>query len=447
MPGPPSAFTSDRSGATEQGGRSGSCDRRRFLQAAGVAAAALLLPQEQSLADDGALKIGVLGPFTGPSSSTGQAIRQGVVMALEDAMAEAEVPLVIGGQRRNVELVWVNSESDPDRAVAAILDAITQQGVSLMIGGWHSDVALAVMDAEVPFQILHFGHLGEARAIAERINRAPGKYQGWFKGWPSPEKLAALYGEPLNHFRAQGWWRPLNNKAAVMVEDTEYGRNWGSALLSSLQQAGFDADDYDLSALDQDDFSALLESYRQRQVSLVAMTTTATLAAVNFVKQFRQQGLRALLLGHGLRWHADWHALTGDSSDFIITMDSAMPIALWQRWWMRRYSARFKQPPSIAAAGLHYDYARMLFGVLNTAARLDIETLVKTVHQTSYRGIWNRYRFAARPMPETVSANEIMTGHFMEGFFMPMAQLIDGQEKIIWPAKYADQRFRPPPWV
>ncbi len=426
--------------------------RRRFIRATAATGVSALLALGRTgpvaaSPDQAPLKVGILGPYSGPASDTGQAIRQGVIMALEDARAEGEVPLIIDGQSRDIELVWVDSASDPDQATGAITQAIADRGVALMLGGWHSDVALAAMDAEVPYHILHFGHLGEARTIAERINRAPGKYRGWFKGWPSPSRFAALYGAPINHFRSQGLWQPASDRAAVMVENSEYGRNWGEALLASLRQAGFQAQHYDLTGLDQTDFGALLDSYADRRVSLVAMTTTGREAAVSFVRQFRQHQLRALLLAHGLRWISNWHALTGDDSDFIVTMDSAMPIALWQRWWVRRYTSRFSQPPSIAAAGLHYDYARMAFRVLNATASLELDALVRTIHRTPYRGIWNRYRFATRPMPQTVSANEVITGRFMEGFFMPMAQLFGGKARIVWPSRYADQRFRSPPWT
>jgi hypothetical protein len=126
-------------------------------------------------------------------------------------------------------------------------------------------------------------------------------------------------------------------------------------------------------------------------------------------------------------------------------MDSAMPIALWQQWWVRRYQARYQHSPSIAAAGLHYDYARMAIRVLNASASLDLDSLVRTIHRSPYRGVWNRYRFSDTPASETQTPNEVVTGRFMEGFFVPMVQLFGGEAKIIWPPKYVDQRFTPPP--
>ncbi|MEH6822413.1 MAG: ABC transporter substrate-binding protein [Motiliproteus sp.] len=420
-------------------------NRRRLLRAGGVLGAAALLPWSLvPAAQLTPLRIGVLGPFSGPASSTGQQIRQGVLMALDDAQADNELPISIDGIPHQPEIVWVDSGSDPDKAVAAVRHAITQQKVALMVGGWHSAVALAVMDTEVPYHILHLGNLGEAQAIADRVRRSPGKYRGWFKGWPAPARLAARYGEPLRHFIERGLWRPANKRAAVMVEDSPYGRNWGDALIGSLKAAGFDPLPYDLSAPEQTDFSVLLQRYKKEQVSLVAMTSTGAASATRFVQQFRRQGLNALLLSHGLRWTGNWHQLTGDSSDYVVSMDSAMPIALWQQWWTLRYRARYQQPPSIAAAGLHYDYTRMALRIISATASLDLDSLIQTIYRTPYRGVWNRYRFTDNPALQAAAPNEVMTGSFMEGFFIPMVQLFGGEAKIIWPPKYIDQRFMPP---
>ncbi|WP_299017566.1 ABC transporter substrate-binding protein [uncultured Photobacterium sp.] len=393
------------------------------------------------------LKIGACGPFTGPAEHTGNAIKQGILMALEDARKTGEIPIAIDGNLRDIEIVWVDSESNPTAAIRAASHAITHKGVKLMIGGWHSSVALALMDTEANLNTIHIGHLGASQYIANKINLNPERYRGWFKGWPSPPKLAGLYGQPLRYFIEQGLWRPANYRAAILVENSAYGHGWGEALSASLKEVGFDPYPYEVTDLDETEFTPMLKKFKQRKVSLVAMTSSGDVAVSNFVRQFQQQGITALLLGHGIRWLHNWHKMTGDASDFVVAMDSAMPIALWQQWWVRRFQARYNQEPSIQAAGLHYDYTRMAIRALNTASTLDFDTLTATLHQISHKGIWNLYRFSTAPGPHALSANEVMTGRFMKGFYHPMVQLFGGEAKIIWPLKYAEQRFRQPPWL
>ena len=56
------------------------------------------------------------------------------------------MPLTIDGKKRDVEIVWVDSQSSPETAVRADTDAITRQGVEFFISGWHSSVAMALIE-------------------------------------------------------------------------------------------------------------------------------------------------------------------------------------------------------------------------------------------------------------------------------------------------------------
>lgn len=426
--------------------------RRHFLEVAGGAGAAgaafMVLAGGARAQEMGApLKLGSMGPFTGPASRTGDEFKNGVAMALEDARAEGDLPLVIDGKKRDVEIVFIDSQSSPEKAVKAVTDAVTRQGVEFIVNGWHSSVAMAITDAESPLNVVHIGHLGESQYISEKINKDPNKYRGYFKGWPAPPVLAGLYGPPLQHFIKEGLWKPASMKCAILVEDTDFGRGWGDAAIASLKNAGFDVLPYDVTALDETEFSPLLTRYKAQGVSLVGMTSTGNVSASNFVKQFRAQNLKALLIAHGLGWFGEWYELTGDASDYAVAIDSPHVISADQEKWVERYKAKFGGDPGIAASGITYDYMRMALKILNKAGTLDFDKLVQTVHDTPYAGVWNYYRFSTEPGPNALAPNEVMTGSFMEGFFFPMVQLMKGKANVIWPLEHAKAKFQAPPWV
>ena len=280
-------------------------------------------------------------------------------MALEDARADGDLPLVIDGEQREVEIVYIDSQSSPEKAVKAVTDAITREGVKFIANGWHSSVAMALLDAEAPYNIVHLGHLGESQFISEKINSDPQKYRGWFKGWPAPPVFAGLYGPPLKHFIEAGLWQPANMKAAVLVEDTDFGRGWGEAAIESLSKVGFEVLPYDVTALEETEFSPLLTKYKAQQVSLVGMTSTGNVSVSNFVKQFRQQDVKALMIAHGLGWFSEWYELTGEASNYAVAIDSPQVIDDEQAKWVERYKAKFGIEPGIAASGITYDYMRM----------------------------------------------------------------------------------------
>jgi branched-chain amino acid transport system substrate-binding protein len=425
--------------------------RRRFIEAAGAAGGAAFLVAKPGFlrAQDAGepLKIGSFGPFTGPASRTGDEIKNGVALALEDARAEGELPLTIDDEQREVEIVWIDSQSSPEKAVRAVQDAITREGVQFLANGWHSSVAMAIIDAEAPYDIVHIGHLGETQYLSEKMRGDPEKYRGYFKGWPAPPKLAGLYGPPLQHFMEAGLWRPANRKAAILVEDTDFGRGWGDAIIESLGKAGFEVLPYDVTALEETEFSPLLTKYKAQQVSLVGMTSTGNVSASNFVKQFRQQNVEALLLAHGLSWFSEWHELTGDASNYALAIDSPHVIARSQEEWAARYREKFGIEPSIAASGITYDYIRMALEVLNKAGTLDFDALVEAVYETPYEGVWNKYIFPREPNEFALAQNEAQVGAFMEGFFFPTVQLMDGKANVIWPLEHAKAEFQTPPWL
>src|SRR3546814_1068784 len=125
------------------------------------------------------------------------------------------------------------------------------------------------------------------------------------------------------------------------------------------------------------------------------MTVTGNVSASNFVKQFRDRRLPALLIGHGLTWFSEWHELTGEASDYVVTMDSPRVIAPDQQEWVERYKKMFGEELSLAPAGQQgYDYMTVGLTVLQKAGTLDYEKLIDTARDIDYQGIWQRYNFA-----------------------------------------------------
>ena len=151
--------------------------RRDFMKTAGMAAAAgsvltMGLPKDAHAAKT--LKIGFMGPYTGPASRTGDQFKRGIEMALEDAKEAGEIPVKVDGNTLDIEPMWVDSQSSPEKAVKAVTDAVNR-GVKLMVTGWHSSVAMACMDAESPLKIVHIGHQGESQYVNFKINDHPEK--------------------------------------------------------------------------------------------------------------------------------------------------------------------------------------------------------------------------------------------------------------------------------
>jgi branched-chain amino acid transport system substrate-binding protein len=111
---------------------------RRLLAAAALAG--LLLAPLTALAQVAApIKVGVIGPFTGPSSDFGQPMLNGVRLAVD------EINAVGGYLGRPLELVIKDDRGDPDTGLRES-EQLVREGVIATIGFCNTGVALKALD-------------------------------------------------------------------------------------------------------------------------------------------------------------------------------------------------------------------------------------------------------------------------------------------------------------
>lgn len=87
------------------------------------------------------IKIGQLEPLTGGAAIYGLPNQEAVAMAVDEVNDAGG--LDIGGQRRPVEVVALDTECDPEKGVAAFQRLVSQEQVKFVVGTTCSSVALA----------------------------------------------------------------------------------------------------------------------------------------------------------------------------------------------------------------------------------------------------------------------------------------------------------------
>ncbi len=199
-----------------------------------------------ALAAEQVLKVGAIGPFTGPAARTGEELKGSAVMAFE------KIGNKIGDYR--VELVWIDSQSDPAKATSAYSEAAERAGVQATILNWHSSVAAALIDLAAQYKVPHFFGMGAAAIVNEKYHSDP-KYAGyWLKLWPIPSKLIIGYVECLNNAVEKGAWKPAKKLVAIYGEDTDWGRNVGEGFKKMFKGTGWEIASEDYFPLTQTDF-------------------------------------------------------------------------------------------------------------------------------------------------------------------------------------------------
>lgn len=404
--------------------------------------AALLLGTSPSAYSADSIKVGVVGPFTGPSARIGQDIQNGTKMAIDDARAAGELPVTLDGEKRDIDLAWIDDESSPEKAVKAYRDATSREGVQLLLNGWHGSVGLALIDLTEADGIISFGNLAAPEDISNKINDKG--YTHWFKGWPAPKAMSGLYVDAVEDFIAAGKWKPTAKKAAVVVEDSDWGRTWGEAIVARLKEKGWDVVSEDVAKIDETEFNALMTKYKSAGVEFTAATLGSPASAAAFVKQFNGAGVKGLLAADGLGWAPNWHDMTGDAANFAISMDSPRTLTKEEKDWSERFAKLYGAPPLPAAGGHAYDYTRMLIKGMATAQTMDADKLSAALLDTQYKGIWQFYSFAKKAGDGAISPYEVKVGPFMSGFSFPMVQYMGDKATVIWPTEYAEGAFTAP---
>jgi branched-chain amino acid transport system substrate-binding protein len=299
------------------------------------------------------------------------------------------------------------------------------------------------MEVLSPTKIVWIGDTGGSLAIDDKINKAPGKYRGFFKGWPAAPVMASLYITPLKYFLEKGLWKPKNRKAVVTVEDTDWGRSWGAAMKNKLAEI-MEVVGMDAMPLDAVEHTPLLTRYQATGVSLVASTWTSDVTVSSFVKQFHAMGLKALLIADGITNVGEWYKLMGNASNGALNCALAV-LTPDQKAWVARYREKYKAEPGLDTAGLAFDYTLMGIKGLSQAGTLQFDKVVRTFETLEYKGVWNLYKFSTAAGPRALAPHEVEVGDLMQGFFFPVEQMENGQAKVIWPLNYAAGAFVPPP--
>ena len=397
-------------------------------------------PAEQP-AEEMVFKLGVLGPFSGPSARTGDEFKQSAIMALE-AVDNKVGPYTI-------EPVWIDSQSDPAKAAQAYEQAVVQDGIQAGVLNWHSSVAVSVMEITAKHKIPHIFGFGATEVVNETFASDPEYYGYWaFKGWPSPAKLSISYVQALEDAIATGKWTPAEKTVAIYGEDTDWGRSFGGAIKGQLEDAGWTVVAEEYFALDQTEFYPLLNKFKELNPALVAGTSTALPVVSNFIKQADEVGLESLLILDGLGWFGEWYESIGGASNYVLDQIPGWATAEGQAF-AAEFEAQAGFPPSPSAGGLSYDgvnfWLAMAQATIDEYGELTSETIYQFIQEKLWTGEWaytdgivmSNYSTNAEVVPDPVVG---------QGYYIfPVLQYFDGEGKVIYPPEWAVQEFTPKP--
>ncbi len=414
---------------------------KKIQRIATIVVALSFIMSGQCFAADKILKVGVLGPFTGPSAQTGKEFKASFEMAMDTIKSK------VGDY--TIEPVWIDSQSDPAKASGAYAEAVESKGIQASVLNWHSSVAIAVMDVAAQYKIPHMFGFGASEVVNEKWQANPEKYSYWGgKGWPVPAKLEKNYITALNNAIEAGTFKPKKKLAAIYGEDTDWGRSAGGAYKQALLESGWEIQSEEYFPITQTDFYPLLSKFKKAGVELIAGTSTSPPSMAAFIKQSNEVGLKSVIIASGLGWIGDWYKMTGPASNYVL--DSIPQLTTKEaKQWAKDVKAKYGFKPSPSSGGLSYDGVRMFIKLLQRTnelyGKLDKETIYKTMVDEVNTGkltyakkdgaiIMNEYKYT----PETMPDMEVGP----DAYFFPILQYQKGEGSIIFPESWKEKDFQ-----
>ncbi len=105
--------------------------------------------------------VGVLLPTTGEAGTYGESIESGIRLAISDARDREELP-------KGFEVIWVDTQSDPDRAVSELRRLASERGVKMVIAGATSTEALAIVDILDELEVVCLSPTASTPGLSQR---------------------------------------------------------------------------------------------------------------------------------------------------------------------------------------------------------------------------------------------------------------------------------------
>lgn len=388
------------------------------------------------------LKVGVLGPFTGPSASVGDEFKHAVTMAFD------AIKWTVGDYK--IDVVWIDGESDPQKAQLAYEAAITRDNIQVGLLNWDASEVIACMELSAKYKIPHFFAMGTSEDIDAKFKSDP-KYSYWMgKGWPTPSKLTINYVSAVEDAVTRGLWTPAAKKAVLFGNDDEWSRGFTKAIGSQLKTAGWEIVDEEYVPVGETDFNPMLIKIKSANAPLMAGTMDDAAGFPSMIKQAREVGVKSVIVADGLGWAGDWYKLAGSASDGVIDQIPGWttPKAVAFR---DAYKARWNTEPSPSASGLAYDETNFFIKILQQTVADKGSLTSDTIYNEGKEKVWTgqitytdgilmkAYKFSTDSLPDMVVGKG--------AFVFPVIQYTSGAGKTIWPDELKEQDMQVPDYA
>ncbi|RDK00844.1 branched-chain amino acid ABC transporter substrate-binding protein [Paraburkholderia lacunae] len=345
----------------------------RFALAASLAAGASL---SAPAAYAGDVTLGFAAPLTGASAHYGVDLKRGVELALDDANAKK---LVIGGQPVHFVLDAEDDQGDP-RMGSQVAQKMADSKVAGVVGHFNSGTSIPAS------RIYNTANIPMVSPTATNPTLTSQGFNNVFRVVNSDAQMGQLAG----HSAVQA----LKGKSIAVIDDrTAFGQGMADEFVKGVETAGGKVIDREYTTDKAVDFKAQLTRIKSFNPDVIFWGGLDQQAGM-LMKQMRQLGVKAIMLGGGSFENETFLKVAGDAAEGAMSWDYGIPLSKMKtgREFDEKMKAKYNEGV-VAYAPSAYDATWVLINAMQKANSTDPKVYGSFVKSVSFTGISGNIAF------------------------------------------------------
>ncbi len=334
-----------------------------------VAAAALCVAsfashaQSQGITKDEIL-IGSIQDLSGPIAAYGKAVRQGMLLRVEEMNEQG------GVHGRKLKLLVEDDGYDPKKAVLAAQKLVNQDKVFIVVAHTGTAQNNASMPIQFEKNIINFMPVTAAREMYEPLNRL--KYS-----------FAVTYYDQMRTWLPKMVKDKGAKKVCTIYQDDEFGlevMRGAEAGLKTLNMEFVEKTSYKRGATD---FSSQVAKMKGSGCDLVVLGTIIR-ETLGTIGEARKTGFNPTFLGSSAAYTFLIHKLGGKPMDGLYATMTAQEPYLDEasqplRFWANKYKTRFNEDPNVFSAYGYLILDAFIRGAAKAGNNLTTDSFIKAM--------------------------------------------------------------------
>ena len=371
------------------------------------------------------VRMGVLAPVQMP---VGQSIINSAKMAAEEINGAGGI---LG---KKIELVVGDTESKPEKGVAAMKKLVLEDKVDVLVGEYSSGVALAIQPFLSGYKIVLLTTGTASPDLTKNVENDYAKNKYLFRDMVNSDRQQKLAFYFLRDFINKKFGY---KKFAILSENAKWTEDYAPNLKKDLESAGFEVPFYERFDTDIKDFSPIFTKIKSMEIQFITQIVSHA-ASISVVKAWADNkpapmGGTDVTSQDAKFWEMTSGACLGESTFNQIARgpmtDKTIP------YW-DTYVKKFGTSPLYAGA-FTYDSVYMLAEAIKGKKSVKTDDIIAGLENITYHGIMHKQ------IAFDKKSHDLLEGRYSQ----PQVQWqADRKQVIVYPEEFKTGEYIKPPW-